>query len=66
MQLFIVDRSKYANLINNTHVPLKPGGMLKWFDFSQEGMLISQDTYGIIRVFSLYTQSWSTVSVNGI
>lgn len=53
MQLFVVDRSKYANLINNTHVPLKPGGMLKWFDFSQEGMLISQDTYGIIRVFSL-------------
>jgi len=34
MQLFVIDRSKYANLINNVHVPLKQGGMLKWIDFS--------------------------------
>lgn len=53
MQLFIVDRSRYVNLVNNSHVPVKPGGMLKWLDFSQEGMLISQDTFGIIRTFSL-------------
>lgn len=41
------------NLITNTHVPIKPKSLLKWFDFSLEGMLFSQDTTGNLRAFSL-------------
>lgn len=54
LQLFIVNSNQhYSTLLLTIPVPLKPGCQLKWVDFSQEGMLFSQDTVGNIRCLSL-------------
>jgi hypothetical protein len=56
MQLFLINANRgQVNIVSNTHVPLTTGSLLRWFDFSREGMLFSQDTTGLIRAFSLET-----------
>lgn len=65
MQIFIVD-STSSRPITTTHVPITPNSTLRWFGFSQEGMLVSQDSLGSIRVFSLASNSWTAVTPVGI
>lgn len=54
MQMFAID-SQITNMrmVINTHVPIKQESILRWINFTQEGMIISQDTYGYLRAFSL-------------
>lgn len=67
MQLYIVDSQiRQTTMISNTHVPLTPKSLLRWFDFSTEGMIFSQDTVGVIRAFSLETSEWTPISVDNI
>ena len=61
-QLFIVD-SPSSSMLPHTHLPMKPGALLKSFFFSEEGMLFSQDSTSIIRAFSLETGQWTSVYV---
>ena len=54
MQIFSV--TNYSALpITRSHVPVSPEYLLRWFGFSKEGMLFSQDTLGIFRAYSLET-----------
>jgi hypothetical protein len=42
-------------------VPLSPNSFLKWFGFSEEGMLICQDTMERISCFRWDNEEWQTV-----
>ncbi len=54
MQLFLINsQAKEVIAVASTHVPLKRESLLRWFDFSREGMVFSQDDLGNIRAFSL-------------
>lgn len=63
MQIFVVDANKDTRMASNCHVPLRQNTLLKWFGFSQEGMIISQDSTGQIRAFSLQTNEWTPLIV---
>jgi hypothetical protein len=54
MQLYMIDSQiRQVNSIASAHVPITRKSLLRWFDFSREGMLFSQDTAGTMRAFSL-------------
>ncbi len=54
MQLYMIDSQiRLVNSISCAHVPVTRKSLLRWFDFSREGMLFSQDTSGMMRAFSL-------------
>lgn len=50
--------------ISQAHVPITENSDLKWFDFSKEGMLFSQDSYGFIRAYSLEANEWTSLEPN--
>lgn len=67
MQLILVDSSmKNANMLSSVQVPVRPGSILRSFHFSQEGMLISQDSSGALRAFSLERGDWTPVGIVGL
>ena len=67
MQLFMIDAERQQfRLVDTLHVPIKPGQQLKWFNFSREGMIFSQDTVGVVRCFSMETNQWTRVVVQNI
>lgn len=67
MQLYVVNHELSEVLkCSSCHVPLKPKAMLKYFRFSSEGMLLSHDDAGYIRVYNLETNSWTPVIVEGV
>lgn len=45
-------------------MPLKPQATLKYFRFTNEGMLISHDSAGYIRVYNIEYNTWSSVFVD--
>jgi hypothetical protein len=54
MNLYLIDNKKNQLIKSSTsHVPLKSKSMLKFFRFSDEGMLLAQDTHGYIRIYNL-------------
>jgi chromosome transmission fidelity protein 4 len=62
MQIFTVDSQRESkNQIYS--LPIKPQSTLRWFGFSQEGMIISQDSMGGLRAFNLATKIWSNFQV---
>ena len=67
MQLILVDSSlRSTNMIATVPVPVRPGTLLRSVNFSTEGMLVSQDTAGTFRVFSLERGDWTSVSIDGL
>jgi len=67
MQLYLIDLNRAPlPLLSPIHVPVYPGSSLNFFDFSLEGMIISQDTFGNIKVFSLERNDWTSVTITGI
>ena len=67
MQLFVINSQRGQALKSSScHVPVKPKSNLKFFRFTHEGMLLSQDTMGLIRVYNLENNSWTSVIVEGI
>jgi len=54
MQLFLIDNNRTpVNLLSTIQVPVRPGSILNYFDFSQEGIIITQDSAGGLKAFSL-------------
>lgn len=67
MQLYLVDyQITPIKLISTVHVPITPGSILRFLDFSLEGMIFSQDSAGTFRAFSLERSDWTTISISGI
>lgn len=67
MQLYLVDHQVApARLISTVHVPISPRTILRFLDFSLEGMIFSQDSLGIFRAFSLERSDWTTIAVSGL
>lgn len=67
MQLFVINTVRQETLkCSQCHVPLRQKSILKFFRFSNEGMLISQDSTGFIRVYSLETNTWTNVIVENV
>ena len=67
MQLILVNESlRSTNLLSTVPVPIRPGSVLSSLTFSTEGMLISQDSSGNLRVFSLERGDWTSVGVSGL
>ena len=63
MQIFSI--SNYNALpITRCHVPVSPEYILRWFGFSKEGMLFSQDTLGVFRAYSLETNEWTCITAD--
>lgn len=58
MRLFNVNQFSVAEF-SDCHVPLTvpetgvKGCVLRWFGFGLEGMIFSQDTFGVVRAYSL-------------
>lgn len=42
-------------------MPIRPNSLLKWFGFSEEGMLFCQDSLEVVRSYSFRRDEWSTV-----
>lgn len=42
-------------------MPLKSKSILKWFGFSEEGMMLCQDTAEIVRAYSFFRNEWQSV-----
>lgn len=42
-------------------VPIRPNSILKWFGFSEEGMLFCQDSLEIVRSYSFKRDEWQVV-----
>lgn len=42
------------------------GSILRWFGFSNEGMIFSQDNYGIIRAYSFEAKEWTSLYFDGL
>ena len=66
MQMIIVDSSSQVKMLANVPVPIRPQSLLRSIHFSEEGMLLSQDTTGTMRAFSLERGDWTTVSLVGL
>ncbi len=67
MQLILVDTNMRAtNMLSTVPVPVKPESILRSMHFSQEGMLMSQDSTGALRAFSLERGDWTTISIVGL
>lgn len=58
MKIFTVNQFEILN-ISYCHLPLtlpergEKGSILRWFGFSLEGMIFTQDSFGILRAYSL-------------
>lgn len=64
MQLFMVNSSiRATNLINTVPVPIRPRTLLRSIHFSTEGMLVSQDSAGSFRVFSMERGDWTNAAL---
>jgi chromosome transmission fidelity protein 4 len=63
MHIFSINSSNVVK-ISESHVPIQPQSTLRWFGFSQEGMLFSQDSNGFVRAYSLETNEWTSLIVN--
>jgi hypothetical protein len=61
MHVFQVDCIGQHDLICSTSVPVKLMAVLKTSCFSYEGMLYSEDSKGIIRVYNFLKAQWTTV-----
>lgn len=53
-------------MLTTTQVPIKTGSVLMAINFSEEGMLFSQDSLGTLRAFSLERGDWTPVSLVGL
>ncbi len=54
MQLFVVkDENTRLLKVNTCHVPIKPKSTLKYFRFTEEGMLVSHDSAGFVRIYNI-------------
>ena len=51
MQLYCIHGLSMLK-ISESHIPIRPQSTLKWFGFSQEGMIFSQDSEGFLRAFN--------------
>ena len=49
--MVIYDVDKDFKTLYNGPLPMTPNGNLEWFGFSEEGVLLSLDTIGIMRAF---------------
>jgi hypothetical protein len=47
-------------------VPISSNSILKWFGFSEEGMMFSQDNKGKIRCYNFHADEWTTVLASEI
>ena len=47
-------------------MPIKRKALLKFFRFSNEGMLVTHDDAGYIRVYNLENNTWTSVIVEGV
>lgn len=47
-------------------MPIKRKALLKYFRFSNEGMLVTHDDAGYIRVYNLENNTWTSVIVEGV
>ena len=65
MQLVVIN-SFSAQFFPAVPVPIRPGFILRSLHFSSEGMLISQDTSGTLRAFSLERADWTTIAPEGL
>lgn len=66
-QIFVVNQFSFEMIcFNSSQVPIRPESQLKYFRFTQEGMILSQDTQGTLRVYNLEHNSWSSLIVEGI
>lgn len=50
-----------ATVDRDVIVPIKPNSILKWFGFSEEGMIFCQDSLEIVRGYSFQQDLWQTV-----
>ena len=67
MQLYLIDSNRTpAHLLSTMQVPIRPGSTLSYFDFSLEGMIITQDSTGGLKAFSLERNDWTSLSVTGM
>ena len=66
MQLYLIDSNNKLHILSTVPVPIRPNSMLRSLHFSEEGMLISQDTTGTMRAFSLERGDWTAVSLTGL
>ena len=67
MQLILINESiRESHLIATVPVPIKPGTQLRSIHFSTEGMLISQDSYGNFRAFSLERGDWTPIAIENL
>jgi hypothetical protein len=67
MQLYLVDWvAAPVRLVAGVQLPVRPGSLLQFVDFSVEGMLVSQDSAGGMRAFSLERGDWSAVGITGL
>ncbi len=64
MQLYVLNNEKSQIMkCSSCHVPVTPKSNLKFFRFSNEGMLVSHDDSGYIRVYNLENNTWTSVIV---
>lgn len=42
-------------------LPIRPNSILKWFGFSEEGMIFCQDSLEMVRCYSFNRDLWQTV-----
>jgi hypothetical protein len=45
----------------DVNVPIRPNSILKWFGFSEEGMLLCQDSLEVVRCYSFKRDEWQVV-----
>lgn len=54
MNLYFIDSNpNQIKIVNSNHIPVRPTSTLTYLQFSEEGMLISRDSSGQIRAYSL-------------
>ena len=51
MFLEIFDVSRDCRVVHSSTLPLSPNARIRWFGFSEEGLLLSLDDAGILRAF---------------
>jgi hypothetical protein len=50
--------SESVTLERETPLPMKPNSHMKWFGFSEEGLLYCQDTKEVLRAYLFDRDEW--------
>jgi hypothetical protein len=64
MQIFVINHYSFEPMpFTTAHVPIRPKSILRYCRFTEEGMLLTQDSEGFLRTYNLELNTWSSLIV---